>query len=345
YPGPIGSVISAGLFGQNDFGHLAQASSLCGACKEACPVDIDLPKLLLRVRAGGLDADKRRNPVGVPWIMNLILRIFTWLAGSEKRFSVGLKLASFLSNMVAPRKTMLRMPAFSGWGMSRDLPRPARRSFRQIWASGDISPAFELQTGLDAYSGIKPTYLPDSSAFIDKGERKEHRSLLKVFVDELVELNATYTLCNLSDLPEELLSYLRTNEIGELMTWEADFLPAGLLDYLNQNGIQLIYDVDASVKVGLTGCQASIAKTGSIAISSGLGKPMLTSLLPEIHLVVVKASQIFADLKPVLLQPEIQSSSTAVLISGPSRTADIEMTLTVGVHGPRQVHVFCIIDQ
>ncbi len=53
YPGPIGSVVSPGLFGVAEFGHLARASSLCGACREVCPVDIDLPKLLLRVRAAG----------------------------------------------------------------------------------------------------------------------------------------------------------------------------------------------------------------------------------------------------------------------------------------------------
>ena len=52
YPGPVGSVLAPALFSAAEFGHLARASSLCGACKEACPVDIDLPKLLLRVRAG-----------------------------------------------------------------------------------------------------------------------------------------------------------------------------------------------------------------------------------------------------------------------------------------------------
>ncbi len=52
YPGPIGSVLSPALFGQSEYGQLARASSLCGACKETCPVDIDLPKLLFRVRAG-----------------------------------------------------------------------------------------------------------------------------------------------------------------------------------------------------------------------------------------------------------------------------------------------------
>src|SRR5258706_1605524 len=50
YPGPIGSVISPGLLGEN-YVQLAQASSLCGACQDPCPVDIDLPKLLTRVRA------------------------------------------------------------------------------------------------------------------------------------------------------------------------------------------------------------------------------------------------------------------------------------------------------
>ncbi len=60
YPGPIGSVVSPGLLGAAQFSHLARASSLCGACKEACPVDIDLPKLLLKVRAGEIDLNRHR---------------------------------------------------------------------------------------------------------------------------------------------------------------------------------------------------------------------------------------------------------------------------------------------
>ena len=59
YPGPIGSVVSPGLLGCENFGQLAQASTLCGACKEACPVDINLPEMLLRVRAG--ECNRRRK--------------------------------------------------------------------------------------------------------------------------------------------------------------------------------------------------------------------------------------------------------------------------------------------
>ncbi len=60
YPGPIGSVVSPGLLGEN-FVQLAQASSLCSACKDACPVDIDLPKMLTRVRAGQSEKEERKK--------------------------------------------------------------------------------------------------------------------------------------------------------------------------------------------------------------------------------------------------------------------------------------------
>ena len=75
YPGPIGSIISPGLLGSSEFGQLAQASSLCGACKDACPVDIDLPKLLTRVRGrrGGFPSAKWHGAVasvspGFAWV-------------------------------------------------------------------------------------------------------------------------------------------------------------------------------------------------------------------------------------------------------------------------------------
>src|SRR5664280_165366 len=67
YPGPIGAVVSPVLFGCENFGQLAQASSLCGACQEACPVKINLPDLLLRVRAGEIKSSKKQaEGVAVP---------------------------------------------------------------------------------------------------------------------------------------------------------------------------------------------------------------------------------------------------------------------------------------
>ena len=83
YSGPIGSVISAGFFG-SDFVPLAQASSLCGACKEACPVDIDLPKLLTRVRAGQspvtVKLSSGTSDGGLSTLSKIFLRVYSRVA-------------------------------------------------------------------------------------------------------------------------------------------------------------------------------------------------------------------------------------------------------------------------
>jgi len=93
YPGPIGSVLSPALFGQGEFGHLARASSLCGACREGCPVDIDLPKLLLRIRAGEtfpIDQVEKTSPQpNAPGYLKLGLRMFTIMATSPRLFAAG----------------------------------------------------------------------------------------------------------------------------------------------------------------------------------------------------------------------------------------------------------------
>ena len=100
--------------------------------------------------------------------------------------------------------------------------------------------------------------------------------------------------------------------------------------------------VDPEIRVGLTGALAGIAATGTLALPASPGCPGETSLLPEIHLAVLYEDQIYATLEEVLALEEMGSAPSAALISGPSRTADIEMTLTLGVHGPGEVVVFFV---
>jgi L-lactate dehydrogenase complex protein LldF len=345
YPGPIGSVISPGLFGQMEFGHLAQASSLCGACKEACPVDIDLPKLLLRVRAGGVEPDQRHKPPGIPLVVTWGLQIFTWMAINQRRFAIAQKLVGLFGSIVAPGKIWLRLPAITGWGLSRDFPRPVIRTFRERWVSGYSSSVPEIQVDLGSISEIHSIDLPATNQLSSIGGGGGTQSLVDRFTSELRKINGTYTLCNKSELADKLIAFLHEREIRSIMSWEQEHLPDGLLEFLAEAGINVSHKMDASFMAGLTGGPAAFAKTGSIAIPAGVGKPLAVSLLPEIHLVVIRARQIYADLKSVIMHPEVQSATSAVLVSGPSRTADIEMTLTVGVHGPRQVHVFCLMDQ
>jgi L-lactate dehydrogenase complex protein LldF len=147
YPGPVGSVVSPALFGQAEFGGLARASSLCGACKEACPVDIDLPKLLLRVRAGGLELSPQRARATIPGSLQWALKGFTWIATRPALFHAAVSLAGFASRLLPPFSGWLRAPAFTGWGYSKDFPNPAVRPFRARWKDLSVDGDLNVSTG------------------------------------------------------------------------------------------------------------------------------------------------------------------------------------------------------
>jgi L-lactate dehydrogenase complex protein LldF len=140
YIGPIGSVISPGLLGEN-YVQLAQASSLCGACKNACPVDIDLPRLLTRVRAGMASDHASRSVTsdqlgkGLPTLLKFGLRMYARLARTPRLFAVSQKFASLGARLVSPASAWMRFPAWTGWGYSKDFPRPAAKSFRKWWGN------------------------------------------------------------------------------------------------------------------------------------------------------------------------------------------------------------------
>jgi L-lactate dehydrogenase complex protein LldF len=335
YTGPIGSVLSPGLFGQQEFGGLARASTLCGACQEACPVDIDLPALLLRVRAGGLRLDSPRP--GVPPGVALGLRAYTWLATSPRRFHLAQRLAGLLGRLVAPSSGWIRLPAMTGWGSCKDFSRPATRPFREVWASGNIDRVQpNSSTGKAVPLTVAGIYGQTPNAPAEAGS-----DLLERFGQELQAVGGILITCQEADLPGQIVAALRQRGISRLMAWEDEQLPAGLVGVVRTAGIDISYTPDDSIQAGLTGAIAGVAESGTILLVSGEGQPQTASLLPEIHLAVLRAERIVPDLAAALRLPETTVCQAAVLICGPSRTADIEMTLTIGVHGPRELLVFC----
>ncbi len=101
--------------------------------------------------------------------------------------------------------------------------------------------------------------------------------------------------------------------------------------------------LDAAV-VGMTSAHAALADTGSVVLVHGAGRARLVSLLPPVHVAIVPVACLHATLGALLVaQPGLlRESANVVVVTGPSRTADIEMTLTRGVHGPRFVHVVLV---
>ncbi len=118
------------------------------------------------------------------------------------------------------------------------------------------------------------------------------------------------------------------------------------LTSVNLRGGEFSRDACASAEAGVTSADFALADTGSLVIFTESHESRLLSLLPPCHIAVIERSKIVPSLDDVLrLRPKPgESSSAMVIITGPSRTGDIEMRLVRGVHGPGEVHVV-IVDQ
>jgi len=97
--------------------------------------------------------------------------------------------------------------------------------------------------------------------------------------------------------------------------------------------------------VGVSTVQAAIAETGTLVLDSTRERHRFVSLVPPVHIAIVRASQIYRTLGEVLslIRKDKEVSAAVTFITGPSRTADIELTLAIGVHGPQELYV--IIDE
>ncbi len=130
YPGPIGIVVTPALDGLGPWNELPQASSLCGACTEACPVRIDIPRMLLKLRAESVDAGY------APDWLQLGIHGFTWAATRPGLFRLGSRLAS-IAQRLAPHAGYgwtRRLPGpLAGWTKTRAFPPVVSQSFSARW--------------------------------------------------------------------------------------------------------------------------------------------------------------------------------------------------------------------
>ena len=140
YPGPIGAILSPLLTGitSEENASLPYASSLCGACFDACPVKINIPEILVHLR--GVDVDSKRKAVKVPSEMDLMMKGAQWAFSSGKHLGL-LEKGLPLGRLAAGRdKVIKKLPGHlaGGWTQSRDIPAPPSQSFRDWWANEHI---------------------------------------------------------------------------------------------------------------------------------------------------------------------------------------------------------------
>ncbi len=360
YPGPIGSVLSPALWGVGRFGHLARASTLCGACRDACPVGIDLPALLLRVRA-----EQAREGSPSLWL-RVGMRLFAWTTASPRRYRLAQRLAAMASGALPSAGGWIRRypPPISGWTITRDFPRFAGTPFRARWdllarSFEDAATSHEQSNSSGsavAAPSPSPPWPPLPTIPVGRGGAG-----VRAFTEAVKRIGGEVFECRSESIALEASQFLRGEGITDLLSWSRGSpLLDSILTRLEADGLRLIEpDVPrgpaderaaklsryAGVAAGITGAVAGLADAGTLVLPGGPGRSQLASLLPPLHLCVLDAADIYPSLEAWLRDDGprwLGSASGVVLVSGPSRTADIEMTLTIGVHGPKRVVVFVV---
>src|SRR5262249_44778438 len=122
--GPIGAILTPQLRGLDAAPSLPWASSLCGACYEVCPVAIDIPSVLVHLRARVVEE------VGEPRGEQATMRALAWTFSSPRRYRAAQRVAR------RGQGALKRLPGpLSGWTSSRDLPEVPKESFREWWTT------------------------------------------------------------------------------------------------------------------------------------------------------------------------------------------------------------------
>ena len=189
------------------------------------------------------------------------------------------------------------------------------------------------------------------------------QSLVDQFSSELQKLSGAFLSAHSEQAPTLIAQLLRERKAEAVLAWQAESLPVpGLVEYLRREGFNVpgtaipvepglraarVQEIER-VTVGLTGVDAILADTGTLALRSGPGRPRLASLSVNTHIALFTPGQVYASWADWWNQMEgraewVRAASNLTLISGPSRTADIEMTLTTGVHGPGEVIAILVL--
>jgi L-lactate dehydrogenase complex protein LldF len=145
YPGPIGAVLSPQLTGVEDNASLPYASSLCGACYDACPVKIDIPSLLVHLRARHVEeARAARGVHRVPALIGpeaVSMAAASWVMGNPRRFAAAQRAGRAGRALSRGGRIRSLPPPLSAWTRARDLPEPPARTFRQWWRDSGRDPS------------------------------------------------------------------------------------------------------------------------------------------------------------------------------------------------------------
>jgi L-lactate dehydrogenase complex protein LldG len=193
-----------------------------------------------------------------------------------------------------------------------------------------------------------------------RSRRGQHRdSLIQQFEAELAAVGGLWhRASNAASACECILRIAAAHKARKAIAWDvaligdiglaSSFVEAGVEVVTRSSGVASATVQAADADIGITAADYALADTGTLVLRSGAGRARAVSLLPPVHIALLKTDQIVSgldDLFPLLAGDGVSGGgpdSALTFITGPSRTADIELTMVIGVHGPQELHVILL---
>lgn len=212
--------------------------------------------------------------------------------------------------------------------------------------------AFLTRVGRSAMSAR----LPDAPAVPDRLPDLEDGDLTALFRERAQAVDAVvHGPVGRHGVPKAVVGIASGHGARSYMAWD-DLPAAGVVSALNTAGLDRVdHEVTADdrlahllgyrdLDLGVTGADLGLAESGSVVLSHGPGRPRLASLVPEVHIAILDTTVLQWTLAHWAHKKPLAAAETTnlVVITGPSRTGDIELQLNLGVHGPRHVHVVLV---
>jgi len=214
-----------------------------------------------------------------------------------------------------------------------------------------------LHTIRKGLKGVDPEKTFDDRNFqfeaeeVQKLIEEQQGNLETQFIGELNKVNTNVIEAGSEDEVKSFLQdIIKEKELKSFAIWESQFLKEiNLKQDFKDAGLKLITAKNknrmANADIGITEVDYAIADTGTLVLLTDKNQPRSVSLLPPIHVAIVRPANLVRNIKDlfIILKSRLQNSeditSCMTFVTGPSRTADIELSLTLGVHGPKELYV------
>ncbi len=187
---------------------------------------------------------------------------------------------------------------------------------------------------------VRPAIVPARRPLDKEGE-------IDFLVSEINKVSGWARRVQENEISDALQQLIAEQGIKKAALWDTKYLCyLKVAECLEEMGVELVLAQSGKVALadcdlGITEADFALAETGTIGLLSSADKPRAVSLLPRVHLAIFTPDALCADLEQVF--NDAKKSPYLIFITGPSRTADIELTVTLGVHGPKELYAWVVV--